>query len=458
MKTVTVLGGGIAGLAAAVKLADAGFKVTVVEKRNILGGRASSTLHPETKEVIDNCQHVLLKCCDELQDFLKKLGVASKIKFFEEYVFLTAAPAPGTMPPQQSQSVFKATSGLPAPLHLLPSFFKLKFLNFKDKCAIAWAMVVMAFTPEKQLQKLDDMHFETWLKNHFQTKAAIEKFWNVILVSALNESIEKISAKYAFKTFRESFLKSRDAYQMGIPSSTLDDLYSAPVQEYLKKKGVEILFQKKAARLEYQGTALTSIFFTDGSQISSDCFVLALPFEDLKQILPGTPEFQSISASLEQLETSPITGIHLYFDRTVTELDHAILLDSPIQWMFNKTKNYGRADSEEQYIQLVVSASREFIEMDKNQIVQLSLKELERFFPAIHDAKLTRSVVIKEFRATFSPMPGRDRVRPVQKTHFSNLWLAGDWTKTDWPATLESAVRSGNLAAKGIIELFPKNA
>lgn len=436
-------------MAAAVKLADAGFKVTVAEKRNILGGRASSTLHPETREVIDNCQHVLLKCCHELRCFLKKLGVDSKIRYFDEYVFLT---------PSGTLSLFKAAPGLPAPLHLLPSFFKLKFLNLKDKFSIMWAMLLMLLTPEKQLQKLDDESFEAWLKKHFHTKAAIDKFWNVILVSALNETIEKISAKYAFKTFRESFLKNREAYHMGIPGATLNDLYSGPACEYLKAKGVEILFQKKASSLEYQGKSLSAVSFTDGSQISSDYFILAIPFEDLKQILPEVMEFQPISASLEKLETSPITGIHLYFDRPVTELDHAVLLDSPIQWMFNKTKNYDRGHSTEQYIQLVVSASRELIEMDKNQIVQLSLRELERFFPAVLKAKLTRSVVIKEFRATFSPMPGCDRIRPVQKTGFTNLWLAGDWTKTDWPATLESAVRSGNLAARGIIELFPKNA
>lgn len=448
MKTVTILGGGIAGLAAAMKLADAGFKVTVVEKRNILGGRASSTLHPETREVIDNCQHVLLKCCSELQDFLKRLGVGSKIKFFDEFIFLA---------PQGSRSLFKATLVLPPPFHLLPSFWKLKFLNFKDKLAISWAMLIMTLTPEKSLQKLDDISFEDWLNRHLQTKNAKDRFWNVILVSALNENIGNLSAKYAFKTFREAFLKGRHSYQMGIPSSTLSGLYSQPAQDYLKSKGVEILFQKRAAGLENKENTISCIAFADGSKIKSDFFVSAVPFEDLKSLLPSAPEFSEISRLLDQFEISPITGIHLYFDKPITDMDHAVLLDSPVQWMFNKTKNYDRQNAGEQYIQLVVSASRELIEMDKNQIILLSLEELKKFFPAVHDAKLLRSVVIKEFRATFSPKPGCDKIRPAQKTNFRNLWLAGDWTKTDWPATLEGAVRSGYLAAQDIIESSSKS-
>lgn len=442
MKKVVVIGGGLAGLSGATVLAEKGYLVTLAEKRAILGGRASSTINPETGQSIDNCQHVLLGCCTELLNFYQRLGVDSKITFQDEYLFID---------PKGEKSILKS-SCLPAPLHLLPSFFKLKFLKFPDKMAILYAMTAMALTPAKSLQHLEKEPFIEWLRKHFQTQGAIDRFWRIILVSALNEDIEKLSTKYAFKTFREAFLKNKTGYRMGVPNAPLSKLYSDPAIKYLEQRGGKILFQKKLLRLEIKNNKVVRALFSDGSELVSDVYMLALPFYELIEALPPEifsqyPFFQKIKS----LETSPITGIHLFFDRPIMEEDSAIFLNRKIQWIFNKTKNFILENPKNQYLQIVISASRDLISMSKTEVVDLIQKELEEVFPQAHQARLLKAIVIKELHATFSPQPGSDAFRIPQKTPLDNLFIAGDWTWTDWPATMESAVRSGLLAAEAVL-------
>jgi zeta-carotene desaturase len=443
-KTVTVIGGGIAGLAAATQLAEAGFLVTVLEKRSILGGRASSSMNPENGDWIDNCQHVLLNCCNALMRFYKKLGVDSKITFHDQYVFID---------PEGTISHLKG-SRLPSPLHLMHSFLKLKFLGMKDKLGIFRAMLLMALSSKEKMEALEKVSFEHWLKSHEQTPLAIDRFWKVILVSALNEDLDKISAKYAFKTFKEAFLKGNRAYWMGIPNVPLSEIYSKPSIEYLEKRAGKISFQKKVNRFEIEEGRIKKLILSDGLSSTSDYYISALPFDELLEALPKEMiQKTDFFNKLKSLEVSPITGVHLFFDRPVTELEHAVLLDRKIQWVFNKSKNFGKTwEKNGQYLQVVISASRDFIPLSKKEAVELTLKELKEFFPKIGEAKLQRSAVIKEVRATFSPQPGTDQLRPSHRSPIPNLWIVGDWTKTDWPATMESAVRSGDAAAQEIMK------
>ena len=442
VKTVTVIGGGLAGLASATRLAEAGFSVTLLEKKSILGGRASSVLNPENAEWIDNCQHVLLNCCSALKNFYQRLDVASKITFHNQYIFID---------PTGEISCLKG-SKLPSPFHLLNSFLKLKFLGLRDKIGILWAMLLITLSSSKKMQTLDNISFDQWLKTHHQTSRAIDRFWKMILVSALNEDLDKISTKYAFKTFREAFLKGNQAYWMGIPNVPLSELYSKPSMDYLERRKGKILFQKKVNQFEIKDQQIQKLILADASSITSDYYISALPFDELLEVLPkDIVQGSDFFKKLKSLEISPITGIHLFFDRPVTELEQAVFLDSKIQWVFNKTKNFEKTKHEGQYLQIVISASREFIPLSKNEAVNLALKELKVFFPKVLEAKLLRSAVIKELKATFSPLPGSDQFRPPQKTPIKNFWIAGDWTKTDWPATMESAVRSGDAAAKEIM-------
>lgn len=432
--TVAVAGGGLAGLAAGCALAEAGFRVTMFERRPYLGGRASSYQHPGTGEIVDNCQHVLLGCCTNLLDFYRRAGVQGKIRWYEKLTFLE---------PGGRASVI-APSALPAPLHTALAFLRADCLSFRDKTAIGRAMAALA--PSIPAERGES--FLDWLKRHGQTEQAIERFWKTILVSALNEDLDQISVPYAAQVVRESFLKSAAAGRMGIPTVPLTDLYST-AGDYIRARGGEI--QLRAGVESFRAEAFGVSVTTNGQQQKFDYLVLAVPFDVLGRMLPDTPSAAPLAAALGQFTTSPITGIHLWFDRQISDLDHAVLLDRTIQWMFHKSRLIeARDNGSGSYVELVVSCSRSLVEKSKAEIVDMAVKEAQEFFPGAREAKLLKSTVIKEVHATYSPRPGIDRYRPKPETAWPRVFLAGDWTATGWPATMEGAVRSGYLAAEAL--------
>jgi zeta-carotene desaturase len=436
----------LAGLSAGCALAEAGFRVTLFERRPYLGGRASSYQHPGTGEIVDNCQHVLLGCCTNLLDFYRRAGVQEKIRWFEKLTFLE---------PGGRASVI-APSALPAPLHTAVAFLRADCLSFRDKMAISRAMAALApATPPDRGESFLD-----WLKRHGQTEQAIERFWKTILVSALNEDLDQVSVPYAAQVVRESFLKSAAAGLMGIPTVPLTDLYSQ-TGDYIRARGGEIQF--RAGVESFRSEASEVSVTMNGQEQKFDYLVLAVPFDVLGRILPDTPSAAPLAAALGQFSTSPITGIHLWFDRQISDLDHAVLLDRTIQWMFHKSRliesrNNDARNNEARdngngrgsYIELVVSCSRSLVEKSKAEIVAMAVKEAEEFFPDACEAKLLKSTVIKEVHATYSPRPGIDQYRPKPVTAWPRVFLAGDWTATGWPATMEGAVRSGYLAAEAL--------
>jgi len=432
--TVAVAGGGLAGLAAGCALAEAGFRVTMFERRPYLGGRASSYQHPGTGEIVDNCQHVLLGCCTNLLDFYRRAGVQGKIRWYEKLTFLE---------PGGRASVI-APSALPAPLHTALAFLRADCLSFRDKTAIGRAMAALA--PSIPAERGES--FLDWLKRHGQTEQAIERFWKTILVSALNEDLDQVSVPYAAQVVRESFLKSAAAGRMGIPTVPLTDLYST-AGDYIRARGGEI--QLRAGVESFRAEAFGVSVTTNGQQQKFDYLVLAVPFDVLGRMLPDTPSAAPLAAALGQFTTSPITGIHLWFDRQISDLDHAVLLDRTIQWMFHKSRLIeARDNGSGSYVELVVSCSRSLVEKSKAEIVDMAVKEAQEFFPGAREAKLLKSTVIKEVHATYSPRPGIDRYRPKPETAWPRVFLAGDWTATGWPATMEGAVRSGYLAAEAL--------
>lgn len=434
----------MAGLAAGCALAEAGFRVTLFEKRPYLGGRASSYQHPGTGEVVDNCQHVLLGCCTNLLDFYRRAGVQDKIRWYEKLTFLE---------PGGRASVI-APSALPAPLHTAPSFLKAECLSFRDKLGISRAMAVLApFAPADRGESFLD-----WLKQHGQTEQAIDRFWKTILVSALNEELDQVSVPYAAQVVRESFLKSPAAGRMGIPTVPLTELYTT-AGDYIRTRGGEIQLRAGVESFRSQGF---EVFVTaNGQEQKFDYLLLAVPFDALGRILPETLAAGPLLTALGNFTTSPITGIHLWFDRQVSDLDHAVLLDRTIQWMFHKSRLIDarkadarnaelQADGGGSYIELVVSCSRSLVEKSKAEIVELAIREAQEFFPGAPDAILLKSTVIKEVHATYSPRPGIEQYRPKPETAWPRVFLGGDWTATDWPATMEGAVRSGYLAAEAL--------
>jgi squalene-associated FAD-dependent desaturase len=430
--TVAIAGGGLAGLGAGCALSGSGFRVTVFERRPYLGGRASSYEHPGTGEIVDNCQHVLFGCCTNLIDFYRTIGIEDKIRWFDRMTFIE---------PGGRQSVLEPAF-LPAPLFALPSFLGFKFLNLADKAALARGLVALISRDPKD----GGSSFQDWLVHYRQTPSAIERFWKPILVSALSEDLDRIAVPYAAQVVRES-MKSRTARSMGIPMVPLTELYNA-ARDYISARGGTIRLRNSVQSILPDERGVR--FRLQDSEEEFDYGVLAVPFDWLAKLLPDSVESQDLREKLRHFEASPITGVHLWFDRQITDLDHAVLLDRTIQWMFHKSKLLGK-NSEGSYIELVISSSRSLLERPRHEIVDLALSELREFFPGARDAKLLKSTVIKEVNATFAPVPGIDRHRPHQQSPWPRIFLAGDWTATGWPATMEGAVRSGYLAASQVL-------
>jgi squalene-associated FAD-dependent desaturase len=432
-KSVGIVGGGLAGLAAGCALADAGLKVTLFERRPYVGGRASSYEHPGTGEVVDNCQHVLLGCCTNLIHFYDRLDVSDKIRWFDELTFLE---------PGGRASRFAPTGLLPAPMHNVPSFIGAKMLSARDKLVIARAMFAMS----RGLPDSGD-DFLSWLRRHGQTERAIERFWKTVLVSALNEDLDRVSSRYAAQVFRESFMNSAEAGRMGVPSIPLSQLYSAAI-DYIRSRNGEVLLRCGANAVNSCSTGVR--ISTAGDDRQFDYAVLAAPFQSVAALLPSDSTAQQLREKLARFESSPITGIHLWFDREITPLPHAVLLDRTIQWMFQKSKFQHEREGPGSYIEVVVSASKSLVQKSREEVLEIALRELADFFPLVKEAKVLKAAVIKEVHATYSVLPGLDRFRPDVKTGWPNLFLAGDWTASGWPATMEGAVRSGYLAAEAI--------
>jgi len=432
---VAVIGGGLAGLSAGCALADAGMQVTLFERRPYLGGRASSYEHPGTNETVDNCQHVLLGCCTNLIDLYKRLGVEDQIRWYDRLNFIE----PG------GRTSVLGSSFLPAPFHSTPSFMRAKFLSIGDKDAIARGL--LALMPG--LPKETEEDFLSWLERHGQTPRAIQRFWEPVLVSALNESLDRMSVHYAAQVFRESFLKSAVAGRMGVPSVPLSELYSV-AGDYIRKRGGEVLLRSSVESVRSSEAGVELV--VTGKLITFDAVVSAVPFDVVAKMLAGDGS-TVLQQKLKRFETSPITGIHFWFDRVVTDLPHAVLLDRTIQWMFNKSvlQNGGGKQGGGSYLELVVSSSKTLVEKSKQEILDLALSELKEFFPEINNAQVVKSTVIKEIKATYSALPMSDEYRPSAVTDSPRLFLAGDWTATGWPATMEGAVRSGYKAADALV-------
>jgi squalene-associated FAD-dependent desaturase len=437
--TVGVIGGGLAGLAAGCALAAAGYKVTLFERKPYLGGRASSYEHPATGEVVDNCQHVLLGCCTNLINFYERLGVKDKIKWYEKLTFIEPGGRSGTLSP----------SSIPAPFHASTAFLKFPLLSLRDKIGVAQAMMaVMRGAP-----KDDGKDFMTWLREHGQTQRALDRFWGPVLVSALNDDLNKVSVTYGAMVFRDAFLKSAEAGRMGVPTVPLSQLYGHAA-DYIRARGGEVLLRSSVEGFTSDGTRST--VHASGGDVEFDYVVSAVPFHAVERLLPDSAETKHFAGELQGLHTVPITGIHFWFDREITPLEHAVLLDRTIQWMFQKSKILGRVGpggpmAAGSYLELVVSSSKTLLEKPRAEIIELAQKELAEFFPTAREARLLKATVVKEAHATFSPSPGSEAHRLKPQTPWSNIFLSGDWTATGWPATMEGAVRAGYATAEALV-------
>ncbi len=385
--TVTVVGAGVAGLAASCALAGAGHEVTLLEQRPFVGGRASSYEHPALHEVVD-CQHVLLGCCTNLIHLLEESGVGDRVRWYDEFVFLERGGR---------RSLFRA-NGLPAPLHFSGAFLRAGMLGTQDKLAIARGMSEFLSANEQD----DATSAEQWLARTKQTPRAIRHFWEPVLLCTLNDNLGNCSMKIAGKVFRELFLKSPLGAKFGIPTVPLSELYSGAARRF-ESLGGTVCLRTGVDTICADGDRWT--LQTSTGTRTSDAVVLALPFEQTQKLisrLPGSEAAAALEWDLARFVHSPYTTVHLWFDRQITDLHHAALLDTTIQWMFHKSRIRSYPEERGSYVELVIAASAAQLKMERSAILEAAMAELSLFFPEVKGARLLKSGILKEARATFS--------------------------------------------------------
>ena len=438
--SVAIIGGGLAGLAAAAALCERGFQVEVFEARRRLGGRAGSYLDQESGELVDHCQHVAMGCCTNFLDFSHRTGI---LKLFERHRTLHF------FGPQGERCDFRPSSWLPAPLHLAPAFQGLSYLSPEERRSIAWTLLKLARLPAKE--QPGDPTIGQWLIAQKQSPRCIERFWQVVLVSALGESLDRASLSAARKVFVDGFLAARGASDVLVPKVPLAELYQR-VAEWLERRGVRVQLQ----------SPVTDVDLDDRRMV-----ILAVPWRRVGELL--SPHIRNrlgeSIAVIDQMSSAPITSVHLWLDRPIMALPHAVLVGRLSQWVFARGRRTGDGGQETlvpqespvssplspSYYQVVISASHDLAGRQRDEVVREVRGDLEAIFPAAREAQLLRWQMITEQEAVFSVRPGLDQVRPRQATSIPNLFLAGDWTATGWPSTMEGGVRSGYLAAEEVL-------
>ncbi len=436
---VAIVGGGLAGLAAAVALAETDCRVELYEARRSLGGRAGSFRDASTDEVVDHCQHVSMGCCTNLTDFCRRVGIEGLFRRDRRLHFI--GPDGRAFP--------FAASHLPAPFHLAPAFWGLKYLSTSERISIGratWKLMRMFPDDAPGSPTIGD-----WLKQQRQSSRSIELYWNAILVSALGEELDRASLAAARKVIVDGFLSAREAYVVEVPRVPLDELYGAPLERWLADRGVSVHFN--AAVRQVSCEEQPRIGLADGNEIRPDFVVVALPWHRIRDVVDANlaTRFPWLAA-MDAVEASPITGVHLWFDRPIMPFEHAVLVGRLSQWVFHRAARDAAGAAPGHYYQVVVSASRNLAGRDRGEVVDEVCRELSAIWPGAAAARRLHARVVTEHAAVFSVRPGLEQVRPLQASGVPGVFVAGDWTSTGWPATMESAVRSGYLAAEGIWE------
>jgi squalene-associated FAD-dependent desaturase len=436
-----IVGGGLAGLAAAVALAGRDLKLTLIESRPRLGGRASSFTDPATGELVDNCQHVSMSCCTSLADFCNRVGTADLFRIDPTLTFRSPEGLYSTL----------AASKLPAPLHLAASFLRANYLTFGERLRVGYGLMRLRFATGDH----PDEPLDAWLRRHGQTTRTIDRYWATVLVSALNERLDRMDVGHARKVFIDGFLRTKDGYRMELPLVPLGELYGSRLEAWLKSREVDVRLTTGVRSVEFDAEgAPAGVLLRTGEVVPAEFVVVAVPFDRVASLLPAPArERLPTLARLAEFAASPITGVHLWFDREVCPVDHLVTVGMLVQWVFNHTALQGRrgAEGKGQYLQIVISASYGLVDRDNASIRDAVLADLATIWPEVNAATLERWRVVTEHGATFAVRPGVDAIRPPQRTAIDGLVLAGDWTATGWPATMEGAVRSGYKAAEAIL-------
>ncbi|MBL8203883.1 MAG: oleate hydratase [Blastocatellia bacterium] len=438
--SVIIIGGGFAGLAAAVDLAEQGTPVLVLERRNFLGGRAYSFTDKVTGDTIDNGQHLMMGCYHHTLSFLHKIGASHKVKFQPN-------PRVDFLSETEGHASFTCPS-LPAPLHLLAGLSRLQTIGWRDRVnALRVGLALKMMNGNRA--RLADITVREWLNELGQSERIQSRFWDLMALATLNEVPEIASADMFARVLEQGFLRTRQDSTMVIARVGLSDLYTTDAVRFIEARGGKVRLNATVKTIDFANERATGVTLADGEFISAAAVISAVPYFMLKEML--APELlAAYFPAVPAFKSAPIVSINLWYEEPVTDLEFVSLLESPIEWVFNKNAIAGDT-KQRQHLALVISGAHEAAPQPKEVLIAMATAEMKRFFPKARQQQPSHAYVIKEQHATISHTVGIARQRPTQKTSLPNFYLAGDWTATGLPATIESAVWSGQECARLIV-------
>ncbi|MDI6767041.1 MAG: hydroxysqualene dehydroxylase HpnE [Bacteroidota bacterium] len=443
MFDVIIIGGGLSGLAAAVKLSLAGANVVIYEQAPRLGGRCYSYIDETTGDVVDNGQHVLLGAYHNLLHYLDLIGTRRFLKN-EPKLSMTFHH------PENGRGKFEISS-LPKPLHLTAGMLRFKLLSFKERQRLLKVGLELNKWNDDLEKKLRSLSIEQWLIRLKQSEEARKCLWYPIAVSAMNEIPEKASALLFARSLKAAFLGKKSDSAILIPTIGQSELYVYEAQKLIEKHHGKIYLNSEVESLEVKENKIIGVILKDGNLIRAKNVISTIMPHALTKLIPNPLKKEQPFSLLDKFETSPIVSINLWFDKEFMDVDYIGLIDRNLQWIFNRRKLMNESalvGKSTSYITAVISAAYKLVNLPKEELITLALKDIHDTFPESRKAKLLHSVIIKEKRATISATNEVEQLRPSPGTPIENFYLAGDWTNTGLPATIEGAVISGFKAAE----------
>jgi squalene-associated FAD-dependent desaturase len=443
-RDVVVIGGGFAGLSAGVALAEAGFRVAVLERKPKLGGRAYSFQDPEGGDWVDNGQHVLMGCYTQTLDFLKKIGTYDQL-VFRDRIEMEMVASNG------ERGRLKA-GRLPGPLHMVSALMGYSMLSMGERVSVLMAGARMMALGRFGRKRLENTTVAAMLKRLGQSDHACQCFWFPLAIATLNEEPDKASAALLAEVWKRAFFSRRSDSAFVYSKVGLSDLYCGAAEQFIEQRGGMVASHTGVETLEMDGDhTVGCVRLRDGKKLEAANFIAAVPAGPLLAMLSAPMQEDPFFARLAQLRPSPIICVHVWLDRDVIDCAFVGFIGSTTQWLFNKRAIFAqRGEEQGGYLSFVISGARALVDRSNEELLDLVLDDLHRMIPASREAKLIKALVIKEKQATIAPDCESHQLRPGADTPIDNLFLAGDWIQTGLPATIESAVISGRAAAAAV--------
>ena len=440
---VAIIGGGLAGMSAALALREQpiDLDITLYESRRTTGGRAGSFVDSQTGDSVDYCQHVAMGCCTNLLAMMRHAGLEDAFTRYSELSFHHPDHAPAR---------FDKSKLLPAPFHLLPSLLRLPYLSWRQRYEISHGIFALMRARPKDLVHITA---GSWLVDHGQSANTIRNHWDVVIASALGESCNQVSMAAARKVFIDGFLVSHESSDILVPVKSLATLFGVELPKSVVRQRVFLKTGTKVRTIAMTSDDSIQIVI-ENNATRFDHVILAVPFFALSKVLNRET---AIAAGLAaeryaNVPCSPITGIHLWFDKPILRQPHAVMVGTLSQWVFQRQSDAQTLAANSHYIQVVISASHGLRQMHADELIAQVVRELRHAFPLAANAKLIHGRIVTDPQAVFSLRPDVDAMRPASRTGLPCLHLAGDFVQTGWPATMEGAVISGRMAASSLLE------